>query len=63
MRFHHFIDAEAGWQERSDETLFANPFLEVHSVTVTSPMRPEPFTWTVTHRKGAVVIAARTAAG
>ena len=30
---------------------------------MTSPARAEPFTWTVTHRKGAVVVAPQTADG
>jgi ADP-ribose pyrophosphatase len=42
---------------------FANPYVEVHRATVTSPTRPEPFTWTVVHRKGAVVVAPMTADG
>lgn len=60
MPFHDFIRDSEGWKTVSDETLFANPYLEVHKVTVTSPTRSTPFPWTVTHRKGAVVIAART---
>jgi ADP-ribose pyrophosphatase len=60
MRFHDFIRDGQGWRTVSDETLFANPYLEVHKVTVTSPTRSTAFPWTVTHRKGAVVIAART---
>ena len=63
MPFHHFIHDSSEWRTHRDELLFANPHLEVHRVTVASPMRPEPFTWTVTHRKGAVVVAARTAEG
>jgi ADP-ribose pyrophosphatase len=63
MAFHNFIRDEHGWQTQGDETLFANPYLSVHRVTVTSPTRPEPFTWTVTHRKAAVVVAPMTAAG
>lgn len=63
MPFHHFITDSAGWRTLADETLFANPYLEVHRPTVTSPTRAEPFTWTVTHRKGAVVIAPMTADG
>jgi len=63
MRFHQFIRGEAGWQLVDDETLFANPYLEVHKVSVTTPSRSEPFPWTVAHRKGAVVIAATTAEG
>lgn len=63
MAFHNFIRDQNGWQTRSDETLFANPYLSVHRVTVTSPTRPEPFPWSVVHRKGAVVVAPMTAAG
>jgi len=63
MAFHDFIRDSDGWQTRQDETLFANPYLSVHRVTTTSPSRPEPFTWTVVHRKGAVVVAPMTAAG
>jgi ADP-ribose pyrophosphatase len=63
MAFHDFIRDSEGWQTRQDETLFANPYLSVHRVTTTSPTRSEPFTWTVVHRKGAVVVAPMTAAG
>ncbi len=63
MRFHHFIKGEPGWNLVDDETLFANPYLEVHRVAVTTPTRSEPFPWTVAHRKGAVVIAAMTGEG
>jgi ADP-ribose pyrophosphatase len=63
MRFHHFIRGEDGWQLVSDHVHFANPYLEVHGVSVTSPTRKEPFTWTVTHRKGAVVIVPQTVEG
>jgi 8-oxo-dGTP pyrophosphatase MutT (NUDIX family) len=63
MAFHDFIQHEEDWKTISDEILFANPYLEVHAVKVTSPTRKEPFSWTVTHRKGAVVIAPQTADG
>src|SRR5688572_9157071 len=63
MRFHHFIHGEEGWRVEADEVHFANPYLEVHGVTVTSPTRAKPFTWTVTHRKGAVVIVPQTTEG
>jgi ADP-ribose pyrophosphatase len=56
MRFHDFIRDGDGWKLVGDETLFANPYLEVHRVHVTTPTRSEPFAWTVTHRKGAVVV-------
>ncbi len=63
MPFHHFIRETDAWQTLGDETLFANPYLEVHRVTVTSPTRPEPFSWTVAHRKAAVVVVPQTAEG
>ena len=63
MAFHTFIQGEKGWNVVADDTAFANRYLEVHAVKVTSPTRSEPFTWTVTHRKGAVVIAPRTEDG
>ena len=63
MSFHHFIKDEPGWQTRGDETLFASAHLEIHRPTLTSPTRPEPFTWTVCHRKGAVVIVPITVGG
>jgi 8-oxo-dGTP pyrophosphatase MutT (NUDIX family) len=61
MPFHNFVRDENGWQFLANETAFANPHLEVHRVTVSSPTRPEPFQWTVCHRKGAVVVAPLTA--
>ncbi len=63
MAFHNFIRDEGGWQTHATETLFGNPYLAVQRVTVTSPTRAEPFQWTVTHRKAAVVVAPVTAAG
>jgi ADP-ribose pyrophosphatase len=62
-RFHRFIRNGDGWSVVSSEQQFANPFVEVHSAMVTSPTRPEPFPWTVVHRKGAVVVAPMTADG
>src|SRR5436190_179387 len=63
MPFHHFIRETDDWHTLRDETLFANPYLEVHRVTVTSPTRSEPFQWTVTHRKGAAVVVPETRDG
>jgi len=63
MAFHDFIRDSDGWQTRQDEMLFSNPYLSVHRVTTTSPSRSTPFTWTVVHRKGAVVVAPMTPAG
>jgi len=63
MPFHHFIRESEGWRKLGDELLFANPHLEVHRPTVTTPTRSTPFQWTVTHRKGAVVVVPETADG
>jgi len=63
MPFHSFTPDRDGWKTIEDEVAFANPHLEVHRVKVTSPSRPEPFTWSVCHRKGAVVVAPQTADG
>ena len=61
--FHRFIQSTEGWNVITGETLFANPYVEVHRATVTSPTRPEPFTWTVVHRKAAVVVVPMTTDG
>ena len=63
MAFHDFIRDSDGWQTRQDEMLFSNPYLSVHRVTTTSPSRSNPFSWTVVHRKGAVVVAPMTPSG
>jgi ADP-ribose pyrophosphatase len=63
MRFHDFIRDSAGWRLAGDEVLFANPYLEVHRVFISTPTRPEPFHWTVAHRKGAVVVVPVTEDG
>ncbi len=63
QNFHRFIQSTEGWNVITGETLFANPYVEVHRATVTSPTRPEPFTWTVVHRKGAVVVVPVTVDG
>jgi len=61
--FHRFIQNGDGWNIVASEQQFANPYLQVFRATVTSPTRSEPFTWTVVHRKGAVVVAPMTADG
>ena len=63
MSFHHFIKDEPGWQTHGDEVLFANSHLAIHRPTITSPTRLERFTWTVCHRKSAVVVVPITADG
>ncbi len=63
MAFHNFIGHSEGWKTHGDEILFANPYLAVHRVQVSTPTRPESLEWTVTHRKAAVVVAPVTAQG
>ena len=57
------LPPEPGWHTLGDEPLFANAHLAIHRPTVTSPTRPEPFTWTVCHRKSAVVVVPMLADG
>ena len=63
MPFHEFSTNQPGWDKLEDETVFANPHVEVHRVKLTSPTRSKPFSWTVCHRKAAVVVAPQTADG
>ena len=63
MAFHDFIRDRDGWKTVSADVQFANPHLEVHHLVLCSPSRPEPFHWTVCHRKGAVVVVPITATG
>src|SRR5688500_13029309 len=63
MPFHKSVRDSDGWQTITEEIAFTNPYLEVSRVTLRSPTRPAPFTWTVTHRKAAVVVAPMTATG
>ena len=63
MSFHDFIQDEPGWKTLGNETLFANAHLAIHRPTLVSPTRAEAFTWTVCHRKSAVVIVPMTADG
>ncbi|MEA3209509.1 MAG: ADP-ribose pyrophosphatase [Chthoniobacter sp.] len=56
MPFHHFIRDAEGWRTHQNETLFANPYVEIHRTLVSTPTRAEPVAWTVAHRKGAVVV-------
>ena len=63
MSFHDAIPDRDGWNTHKRESLFVNPYLEIQRVHVSSPARPEPFEWTVCHRKAGVVIAAQTPEG
>ncbi len=63
MKFHDLIRDQNGWELLSEETAFANPFLQVHPTKVRTPTRPEGVVWTVVHRKGAAVVAPLTTDG
>jgi ADP-ribose pyrophosphatase len=51
---------ESGWKIISSEQHFANAHLEVVTDRVQTPTRTRPRTWTIVHRKTAVVIAPMT---
>lgn len=63
MRFHKFVKEEGGWRMHERPVAYENPYLEIQVVKCSSPTRPEPFEWTVCHRKGGVAVAAQTEAG
>jgi 8-oxo-dGTP pyrophosphatase MutT (NUDIX family) len=51
------------WETVSSERHFINPHLEVVTEHVRTPARPVPRTWTIVHRKAAVIIAPMTRDG
>ena len=52
-----------GWKTMSSERHFANAHLEVVTDQVQTPTRFKPRSWTVVHRKAAVIIAPMTREG
>jgi 8-oxo-dGTP pyrophosphatase MutT (NUDIX family) len=52
-----------GWETISSDRHFGNAHLEVATDHVRTPTRAKPRTWTVVHRKAAVIIAPMTRAG
>jgi ADP-ribose pyrophosphatase len=54
---------ERTWETISSERHFANAHLEVVTERVRTPSRSEPRTWTIVHRKAAVIIAPMTHQG
>jgi hypothetical protein len=52
-----------GWETISSERHFGNAHLEVVTDHVRTPTREVPRTWTVVHRKAAVIIAPMTRHG
>jgi ADP-ribose pyrophosphatase len=54
---------QGGWKTMSSERHFANAHLEVVTDQVQTPTRSKPRSWTVVHRKAAVIIAPMTRDG
>lgn len=51
---------QTNWETVSSERHFANAHLEVVTDRVRTPARPAPRSWTIVHRKAAVIIAPMT---
>ena len=54
---------EGNWETLSSERRFANAHLEVVTDHVRTPSRSQPRTWTIVHRKAAVIVAPMTRDG
>jgi 8-oxo-dGTP pyrophosphatase MutT (NUDIX family) len=54
---------QSGWETISSERHFANAHVEVVTDQVRTPTRTEPRSWTIVHRKPAVIIAPMTRDG
>jgi ADP-ribose pyrophosphatase len=54
---------EGNWETISSERHFANAHLEVVTDKVRTPSQSEPRTWTIVHRKPAVIVAPMTRDG
>jgi ADP-ribose pyrophosphatase len=63
VQFTKLVREEPGWQTLSAQTHFADKHLSVATELVKTPLRPEPKSWSIVHRKAAVVIAAMTESG
>jgi len=53
----------AGWELVGKETQYQNPHVECNLITIKTPHRQTPCTWTVVHRKKGVAIAPITTDG
>src|SRR6266567_6171905 len=51
---------EDAWETISSERHFANAHLDVVTDQVRTPSRSQPRTWTIVHRKAAVIVAPMT---
>jgi 8-oxo-dGTP pyrophosphatase MutT (NUDIX family) len=57
------VQDRAGWETVSTQHHFTNKHLEVVTDTVRTPTRSQPCSWTIVHRKAAVIVAPMTIDG
>jgi 8-oxo-dGTP pyrophosphatase MutT (NUDIX family) len=60
MKESKLVQDRDGWETISSDRHFANAHLEVATDDVRTPTRPKPRSWTVVHRKAAVIVAPMT---
>jgi ADP-ribose pyrophosphatase len=63
MSFHDFIRDSDGWRTLREEVKFANSYMSVIATEIKTPTRDVPCSWTVVHRKAAVVVIPVTQTG
>ncbi|HJT81442.1 MAG TPA: NUDIX hydrolase [Chthoniobacterales bacterium] len=63
MRFTNLVRPEKDWEIKSATIRWGDNHLSVATELIKTPTNPEPRTWTVVHRKAAVVIAPMTEEG
>ncbi len=63
MKLSRLPHSSHGWETVSRELHFENGHLAVATEQVRTPSRPQPQSWTVVHRKAAVVVAPLTTDG
>lgn len=63
VRLSNLVRDTEGWETFATKTHFADPHLEVVTDRVKTPSRADPRSWTVVHRKPAVVIVPMTRDG
>ena len=63
MKGSKLVQDRDGWETISSDRHFANAHLEVATDYVRTPTRPKPRSWTVVHRKAAVIVAPMTRDG
>ena len=63
MKRNDLVQEGEAWETISSDRQFANAHVEVATDQVRTPSRAEPRSWTIVHRKAAVIIAAMTREG